>query len=351
MLMCDHRAGSAKRLSFGFAWYHSLDDAKAALARARELGDEFTISSQTIMVDVPHMGVFPRTDFTNRQTSSQFTFVMPETGHKHEYKDHQYYPLETIINKTAPGDTMARSSSSQGEDTRSSNDAASASKKRMLDNDLANPLPKRVQMNSAMSALTNRWSAQHAKIHEVAQAPNRNTGVPSQPASGVNAIVAINSESVENVQTFAYDATDKKCCFLCNRYLADSIVLKAHVEVSQLHAANLKDEVKVTEAYKRMDKAGVSRYATISWETAATSTSAKSSSPDVADQAPHYVDRAALRREEEKVQLPKPDKPMGFSLKNIKDAPNLNNNATPPPSKGLGTVSYTHLTLPTKRIV
>ncbi|KAK6431679.1 hypothetical protein LTR95_012162, partial [Oleoguttula sp. CCFEE 5521] len=338
MLIRDREGDGTKSLGYGFAWYHHVTDAVGALKRARELGDEFTISSQVINVDMPHKGVFPRADSTNEDGESSFTFILPDTGTAHVYKDSRFYPTETVVNVDGPARPVEELPEPTDSVQKASTTTVKKAKKRALDDQSQPAAPKKVHMAPAMAALANRWTSRCADLHVEQEPEVREASAEAAPATGVNAIAKPDESStieVEHPQTFAYDNPPKSCCYLCNRMLGDSAKLKAHVAKSQLHATNLKNDDTVGDAYQRMKKAGVGSEATL--VVAVSKPAAASTAPD--DATSLYVDRAALRRQEEKARTNAAnyDKPKGFSLKGAKSAAKSDDAAVSPPlSKGLG---------------
>nr|OQO32335.1 hypothetical protein B0A51_00394 [Rachicladosporium sp. CCFEE 5018] len=335
MLVRDREGDGTKSLGFGFAWYHHVTDAVAALKRARELGDEFTISSQVISVDMPHKGVFPRADSMKEASESQFAFTLPATGEMHTYRDSRFYPTETVINVDAPARPVEELAEPTGDVPKATTATVKKAKKRALDDQSQPAAPKKVHMAPAMAALANRWTSRSADLHVEAEPEARELSTEAAPAGATVQEQQTTASEVERTQTFAYDNPPKSCCYLCNRMLGDSAKLRAHVEKSQLHATNLETEITVKDAYQRMEKAGVAPEATIVVPTSRPPTA--TTPPDEATS--QYVDRAALRRQEEKARnaAANYDKPKGFSLKGAKTATKSDDTtAAAPLSKGLG---------------
>nr|OQO29903.1 hypothetical protein B0A51_03499 [Rachicladosporium sp. CCFEE 5018] len=338
MLLRDREGDGTKSLGFGFEWYHLVTDAVAALKRARDLGDEFTISSQAISVDMPHKGVFPRADSLKEASDSQFTFTLPATGEAHVYRDSRFYPTETVINTEGPARPIEDLAEFTDGVPKSATTAVKKAKKRALDDQSQPAAPKKVHMAPAMVALANRWTSRSADLHGQGEPEVREASAEAAPATGVNATeqrAQSKAAEAERYQTFAYDNPPKSCCYLCNRMLGDLAKLRAHVEKSQLHATNLENEDTVKDAYQRMEKAGVGREVTI--VVAASAPANVTTPPD--ETTSQYVDRAALRRQEEKARSTAAnyDKPKGFSLKGAKAATKSDDAATAAPlSKGLG---------------
>ncbi|OQO00647.1 hypothetical protein B0A48_13137 [Cryoendolithus antarcticus] len=338
ILIRDREGDGTKSLGFGFAWFHRVTDAVAALKRARELGDEFTISSQIISVDMPHKGVFPRADSPKEAGDSQFTFTLPATGETHMYRDLRFYPTETVINIEGPARPIEEPAETTEDVSKSATSAVKKAKKRALDDHSQPVAPKRVHMAPAMAALANRWTTRSADLHAEKEPEAREASAEFAPATGVNATGQREQSTAPETtrhQTFAYDNPPKSCCYLCNRMLGDSAKLRAHVEKSQLHATNTENEDTIKDAYQRMEKAGVAPEATI---VVAVSKPPTTTTPS--DEATsQYVDRAALRRQEEKARnaAANYDKPKGFSLKGAKAATKSDDASTAAPlSKGLG---------------
>jgi len=312
MLICDRTAGGQKSLGFGFAWYHSTADAMAAHAAAKEREAGFTISSRDVAVDMPHNGVFQRTDFAMRGTEDRYTFVMPSTGLRFEYKDARFYPLEHTVNVDAPEGSRSSRSPPTEDKTVPAAQSGKKTKKRANESSDQQPVKKKqIQMSSDMQSLASRWGAARSELKDESEVEQQAT------------------------QTFASDGIDpqqRKACWLCKATFTTSEGLVKHLEDSAKHAENLQNDDLVQQAHKLMKKIGIDPKLTLP------TPEAKAPSHIGALQGAEYVDRAANRRAEEARTGPSASTSgsgkVSFSLKK-RDQPNTNDSTPPPISKGL----------------
>lgn len=318
MLICDRTSGAQKSQGFGFAWYHSTTDAVAAHAAAKKREPGFTISSRPVDVDMPHNGVFQRTDFAMRGTEDRFTFVMPATGARYEYKDSRFYPLEHVVNIDPPGGRQSSRSPPSGDAAVSAGPPGRKTKKRASEATDQQPVKKRqVQMSSDMQSLASRWGAARSELKEEVKSREQDQVQEQQSA-----------------QTFASDGIDsqeRKACWLCKATFTTSEGLVKHLQESDKHAESLQNAELVQQAYKRMEQVGVDPALTLP-----TPVKPSKALQTGAVQAPEYIDRAANRRAEEaRTGNNAGAGKVSFSLKNRNQSASDEISAPAPISKGL----------------
>ncbi|KAK3068103.1 hypothetical protein LTR53_014591 [Teratosphaeriaceae sp. CCFEE 6253] len=274
-----------KSMHYGFAEYHSISDATAALAKAEAMGEKCTIASKAVEITFPHLSVFPRADFGRKERSEKYTVEMSSTGQQHKYHDERYYATEFMVNRTPPGSSPAKSGESGDQVGPNTLEGKDKSKKRKAPGTTAPAFLQHWQ-NKATELRTEVQKAQDAKEKERADI------VAKPPASGVNAIATpVASEQ----QTFAVDTSKLRCCYLCACQFQTSEGLQRHLRESGKHAENLVAPDAAAKGHERLKKAGVSLDATIKLllpSTARPATTMKGAAAD--DDA--YRDRAAERR-------------------------------------------------------
>ncbi|KAK5691893.1 hypothetical protein LTR97_011064 [Elasticomyces elasticus] len=307
-----------KSMTFGFAEYHSVAAATAALAKAGEMADKCTIASRVVEITFPHLSVFPRADFGGQERSERFTVTMSSTGMQHKYHDERYYATEMVVNAESLRSSPAKDGSA-------ALDGKEKSKKRKAPGATTAAAPAFLQhwQNKAAELRTEEQKAAYEKENQRADKASR------LPASGVNAIA---TPAVSDQQTFAVDTSKLKCCYLCAAQFQTSEGLQRHLKESSKHAQNLGNEDAEGKAHERLKKAGVSLDSTIKLLTPSTA-----SSTAAEDQA--YRDRAAERRRVETVTGVKDTSSLpSFSLKGNKTASPAPPDAasTPAYGKGLG---------------
>ncbi|KAK4543421.1 hypothetical protein LTR36_005564 [Oleoguttula mirabilis] len=288
-----------KSMTFGFAEYHNVESAIAALAKADELGDKCTIASKVVQVSFPHLTVFPRADFGVAETSEKFTVFMPNSGARHKYHDARYYPSELMISEEAPRgpSTPPKETGSGGVRTLQSKEK---SKKRKAPGTTA-PTHLQHWQNKAAELRSQEEKVAAEKDKE------RASKKAQPPASGVNAISATPPPTTveSSQQTFCIDTPQRKCCYLCAGKFPTSEALQRHLKESAKHAANLENPATTQTAFEKLGKAGVSEGATVKLLVVVPSLPKKKVSGDsssAAEQAAmdlQYRDRAAERRKEE----------------------------------------------------
>ncbi|KAK0937957.1 hypothetical protein LTR29_010522 [Friedmanniomyces endolithicus] len=326
-----------KSMHFGFAEYHSISDATAALAKAEEMGEKCTISSKIVEVSFPHLSVFPRADFGGHERSEKYTVEMVSTGQQHKYHDERYYPSEMFVSANPPNRESSATKNSEGADGpgASSNntlDSKDKSKKRKAPGATATaPAFLQHWQNKATELRTEVEKVQAEKVKDKAEKASR------LPASGVNTIVTPAAPSFSNQQTFAVDTSKLKCCYLCACQFQTSEGLQRHLKESAKHAESLISEGATAKGHERLQKASVNADSTIKLLLPATARPAAAASPSSAADDQAYRDRAAERRRVETKTRVK--EPISVSLKSKvmsnKTSTSTSDTATPAYGKGL----------------
>ncbi|KAI7351910.1 hypothetical protein KC354_g12225 [Hortaea werneckii] len=354
MLIRDRVSG--KGVGFGFAEYHSVPAATAALAKAEELGEKFTISSKVVEVNFPHLSVFPRADFGEvSETADKWTVVMPATGSRHRYHDERYYPTELLVNETPPNkdlevsqeksESQAQSSARATPEVKDKSSTVAGKKRKAPSSSTSSTAP----------AFLQHWQNKAAELRSEDEkaAAERERGREAKrqqiPASGVNTITPSKSdppaaEAVQTtqplpesspppqVQTFSIDTKEKKCCYLCLGQFQTSEGLQRHLRESEKHAGNLQNDAEKAKGYERLKKAGVSETSTVKMPTPSATEATRSASSATPEDVSQYRDRAAERRREQAQTGIKEN--VSFSLKGNKaSAPKKSSPAAPEPSK------------------
>ncbi|KAF2163073.1 hypothetical protein M409DRAFT_57749 [Zasmidium cellare ATCC 36951] len=290
---------SGRSLGFGFAEYHSPADAKAALARAKSLGNSCTISSKQIELCHPHLGIFRPLGLS--RDDQQFAFDW--NGTNFAYHDTRYYASPQMVNADPPAPPQSQQPPAK--------EATAKTKKRTKTEamgTLDNPSEptKKVKTEIAMVNQLNRAQAQARG--EDGEAETNDANPNPDPLSGANHENYTTGTGKE--QSFAFNGPDKRnegkrlvCCFLCNaQFGTDSAKLVAHVQYSAKHAENYKDDKIFKQGLDRMKSRKVDQHQTLNVEM---KTSSENGGTQVgqAIQAPapkeDYRDRAKERRQEE----------------------------------------------------
>lgn len=296
-----------KALSYGFAEYHNLADAKGALAKAQQLGPKCSISSQQIRVDWPHTGIFLPTELVDHCSKDdiEFSFSINQ-DQRHIYRDRRYYasvrdinerPSPQLASQPLPPDDAKvkihkkRSNTSQAVDTIDS--SGTQTKK-------ARPVAL---------AIAETWGRKQAELHGE-DADNASTlpkaGAQKDPNTG------------EHPQSYIIDRTTadkvRRTCLLCCTDLPPTLSPEKHVEGSTKHAASLKDDGAVKLALDRLKQHGVAENETIKVVIEA---------PE-APAAEEYRDRARERRE----QVAKSEERISVSLAHVVKRGGSGSNAT-----------------------
>lgn len=283
-----------KSLGFGFAEYHSVSDAKAAVAKAKDLGSSCTISSKPIEVCHPHLGVFgPVLD----QSRDEERYVFDFNGRSVKYHDKRYYASPQTINEEPPAPPK---SSSPVKD-----DPPAKPKKRTKTEALGtldNPAEqtKKVKKESEMVALLNRNQAQARGEDGEGETNETNPDPKSKPFSGTN----LDSETgTGKEQSFAYDGKKNGkpfiCCLLCGSSFQKRSGLEIHVQESPTHAQNYKDQNKFDKGLDRLKNHGISEDQTLKVEMKRNKGQQNEAGDESKPKATVYNDRAAKRREDE----------------------------------------------------
>ncbi|KAK3674246.1 hypothetical protein LTR78_005715 [Recurvomyces mirabilis] len=320
---------SEKSMQYGFAEYHHVSDATAALAKAEELGEKCTIGSKVIEVCFPHLAIFPQADtyLEGRDESEMYTIELPNTGTRHKYYVERYYVTELMVNAVAP---YREPSPPQAPTPEASSEAVSATResspaKNVGAGDVTvqgttldgrEKSKKRKAPGAVAPAFLQHWQNKAAELREEGQklqvAKEKEQGEKGSkiPASGVNAISA---PRIDQQQTFSIDTTKLKCCYLCAGQFQTLEGLQRHLKESPKHADNLKSDQATTRGYERLNKANVSPASTIKLLLPPPE-SAPAVMTTTEQTVSAYRDRAAERREAEggsggKGSMPK------FSLK------------------------------------
>lgn len=307
LLIRDRR--TEQRMGYGFVQYHTIDDAQAAVMKARQMernGNRLTISSKEFSISYAHVGVFPHYDFGRMERNEKYLFKGPQKMHK--YNDERYYPMVLVVNEESPH--------KQETQIKDGGDVEKKGKKSNKDT-LENKSKKR-KAPGAAPAYLDYYQKKQAELREdeVIEA-SQELGHPKQPATGVNTIstadtimsdAPADATITEESQTFAHEGDKLTACYLCNSQFSTRDGVIRHLKESAMHAKYLLDDELKERAYRRMDAKGVDRGATIPLP-------AEEKAAEAAQEAmqPQYRDRAAERRQEEAASgvVQK----VGFSLK------------------------------------
>jgi RNA recognition motif-containing protein len=298
-----------KRMGFGFVQYHTINDAMAAIVRAREMqknGETLTISSKEFNIQYAHLGVFPHWDFGRQERNTKYLFHGHEKMHK--YHDDRYYPDELVVNEESPHE--------QQSEFKDASDSEKKSRKAGIDT-LESKWKKRKAPGAAPAYLDYFQKKQAELREEEANAAPQVSRSLKQPATGVNTISTTDTampvappdtEATQEQQTFAHEGEERVACYLCNSAFNSRDGVIRHIKESAMHAKYLLDPDLIDRAYRRMEAKKVDPATTIRL-------SAEEKAVKQVQEATQaqYRDRAAERRQEEAkaggVQK------VGFSLK------------------------------------
>ena len=304
---CDTEKG----LTYGFAEYHSVADARAALAKADSLGDKCTISSKRIDVGYPHMGVFPAVVHGQDSVDSRHMFQFKD-GTFHRYHDPRYYASVLDINAQPP----SRPESLFDEEK------AKKTKKRVKDStgngtlDNNTSIKKAKLGNSKTIGIVDQWTKKQAElrgeapVHERSATPESDA-LPEEPAQ----------------QSYVFEGEkggkQRKVCLLCGTEIPERVTVAMHVLDSKLHAANLLDESKCQKGLQKIvEWAGITPDQTVQVRVAA-------------PEKPKVIrDRAKERREQEAKSGT--SEKLKVSLKDVKKGGPVGKPAAVEPSYGKG---------------
>ncbi|EME86583.1 uncharacterized protein MYCFIDRAFT_77572 [Pseudocercospora fijiensis CIRAD86] len=288
---------SEKSLSYGFAEYHTFSDAKAALAKARQLADKCTIASKRIKVDFPHSGVFP---ISEPAKDPRFTFQL-SNGSTRRYRDDRYYASAYEVNMKAPASPKA--SVAQADVKAKTNKKRSTTCQALDTLDSDSSKRKKVKSSATQNlAIATLWGKKQLELNgedgdeEVEDESDSNSHHPATsvhpPDSSANLVSGTVKEAAE-MQSFVAPAKnvgedeDVLSCYLCYRNLKGLHTAEKHVRESEMHKQNFQDPEKLKLGFERMKKAGVGKNATIKVQEDESAEPAK----------PEYRDRAEERRQ------------------------------------------------------
>lgn len=291
-------------MGYGFAEFHSTSAAKGAIAKARELGDAFTISSRPVTASYPHMGVFPPIILGHSDDDGDFMFQI--NGNRHKYYDTRYYACELVVNPEPP--VRARSRSPQKEPT-----TKAGTKRPTLPNDTLESQSgsKSRKTKSEPFAMAQKWQQKQVELRgedgESGEAPDT-SDKRFVTKSGIHITSQIYDNSAEDrfahdllsgqhAQSFVFDGMkngkERKCCLLCGTNLSANVSPEDHVRKSAAHADNLKDDAKYRKGLENLKKFGVKEDQTVKIQYKPPAMY----EPDAP--RPEYIDRAKARREQE----------------------------------------------------
>ena len=296
-------------MGYGFAEYHTVEDAKAARKKSQQLDHQCTVSSQKFVADFPHKGVFPSATIGGRRPKlDKHTFTI--SGRQHQYYDERYYVSEYFANADPPesqqdltgvrasGRSNAPTGSKRGSDT--------------LEN--LQSKPKKAKKTAGGPETLQKWQAKQTELRDDRTAPSN----------------SISEAQTTDEQTFAVDRGAYQCCYLCNTKFTSSETLLRHLRESETHAAYLASDDRKYRGFERMKKNGVDPDATLKLPAApAAAASGSTSAADDQPAAQQPRDRAAERRQREAASLPAVK--IGFTLK-----PKVSGASADPPALGKG---------------
>ncbi|KAI5357529.1 Putative G-patch domain, nucleotide-binding alpha-beta plait domain superfamily [Septoria linicola] len=265
-----------KGLTFGFAEYHTVADAKAAHWKSRWLRDKCTISSKKIEVDYPHLGVFPVA--MPGQTDPKYQFQLG-SGSTHQYHDQRYYASTLEVNEAPPPRTKSPSPPT----------ATKTTKKRTKDtagiDSLDGGTTKKIKSGEPKGmGIVNLWQKKQAELR--GEVPDSHDSRPSSAGSD-SPSVSVEQPQQSYVFQGEKDGKQRKACLLCGTELPEKVTPQRHCEGSEKHAANLRDEAKCQEALERLTKWGLTADQTVKLP------------PPKPVEKPEYRDRAKERRIQE----------------------------------------------------
>ncbi|KXT00557.1 hypothetical protein AC578_5235 [Pseudocercospora eumusae] len=292
---------SEKSLSYGFAEYHTVSDAKAALAKAGQLADKCTIASKQVIVDFPHAGVFP---ISEPAKDPRFTFQL-SNGSTHRYRDNRYYASAYEVNMKAPAPPKAPVVQAGAKAKTNTNKKRSTNSQALDTLDSDNSKRKKVKTSATQNlAIATLWGKKQAELNGEdggEEAEDESDSNSNHPATSVNppeldanldsGIVKHDAEFQSFVAPAKNMGEGVLSCYLCYRNLKGLSTAEKHVRESDMHKQNFQDPEKLKLGFERMEKAGVGKNATIK---------VQQEPADSAEPArPEYRDRAKERREAE----------------------------------------------------
>ncbi|KAM3421989.1 hypothetical protein BST61_g2366 [Cercospora zeina] len=256
-----------KSLSYGFAEYHTVSDAMAALAKATTLGDKFTISSKKIDICYPHMGVFPLVIPGQFGTDATHSF-QHSSGNPHYYHDKRYYASILDVNPQPPTGPVSPTQPDNTKDTKNTK----TNKKRPKESAGISSLEDEITTKKAKTGepkelgIVNLWQKKQAELR--GEHTDKNETRPSTPSFEKHSTEDPPQQSyiVEKVE----GGKPRYTCYLCTSRLPEGVTPEGHVTGSTKHSTTLQDEEKVKMAWKRLAKHGVEADQTVKVETKAT---------------------------------------------------------------------------------
>ena len=284
-------------MGFGFAEYHSAEDAQEAVNKAKQMGDKLTISSKKFTIAFPHMGIFPHWDFGRHEYERKFLIEVTGSDKLHKYHDQRYYPSELVVNERPLFDA--------DEGQRHAGDAEKKTKKKLQGTETLESKSKKRKAPGAVPAILGYYQRKQAEARGEQETEDTATQQPAAPATGVNAMAptgappasstADTGSSEEQPQTFAHEG-EVIACYLCASQFNSKDGILRHLRESAMHAKYLADEKLIYRGYKRMEAKGIDKGSTIKLPPPV-----PESEPEKAEQVDGkgYRDRAAERRQEE----------------------------------------------------
>ena len=282
-----------QRMGHGFVQYHTVQDAVAALARAREMernNERLTISSQEFSLSFAALAVFPHFDFGKLERNEKFLFRHNEKMHK--YHDEHYYPCEHLVSEHSP-----HASKSAVKDTSDGEKKRKKSKQDTLENK-----SKKRKAPGAVPEVLNYYQRKQAELREEeADATSDQSKDLGQNATGVNAIsttdrsmsdAPADTVAFSDQQTYAHEG-EPIACYLCNSSFKTRDGVIRHIKESDMHAKYLLDDNLIQRALKRMENMQIDPDSTIRLPLEVKAKPVKEATQ------PQYRDRAAERRQEE----------------------------------------------------
>lgn len=319
-------------MGYGFAEYRTVRDAQAVVRKEPDMKNakKCTIGSHEITLGFPHRGVFPHADFGRPEYNEKYTFAMPNSERRHKYRDDRYYASEYMVNSDPPASLFTAAQNNSSSESKS----VKTGEKRGMET-LESKAKKVKSSATAAPAFLQHWQNKQAELR--GEPDKTAPSEPKQPASGVNTIEAAAPapESVEEEQTFAYEG-DIIGCYLCGSTFTSKDSILKHLNQSNLHANNLKDESIRDRGYQRLKKKEIDPEKTIKLPKTPAAKQAAQPPGGSKDTTGEYRDRAAERRQEE-------IKSIGFPLKGTNQKKKAGNasgpssdNEAPKPTYGKG---------------